>query len=228
VGRAALVWPVRAREQGVAAKLLGEVLDELRLRGVIVAQALTTPDRPQEAEMFENAGFEDGGELLYMIATEEAFLSEPPRSDIEFEIVSPDDSELARVIADTYQGSFDCPIVDGWRTIEDVLAGYLATGTHRAELWRLLRRGDKPVGCLLLSDFPEYEQGELTYLGICPQYRGQGLGLAATRWLLHFARHNTWQQVLLAVDAQNQPAQRIYVEAGFREVAVRRLMARRL
>jgi mycothiol synthase len=227
-GRAALVWPVRATDQSLAANLLETVLDELRRRGVIVAQALTTPDQPQEAQLLHSAGFADGGELLYMAATEEAFLAESPRSDITFEVVSPADAELARIVADTYQGSLDCPIVDGWRTIEDVLAGYLATGTHRQELWRLLRRGGQAVGCLLLSDFPEHEQGELTYLGICPQYRGQGLGLIATRWLLHFASQANWQQVLLAVDAHNQPARRVYLAAGFREVAVRRLLARRL
>jgi len=34
--------------------------------------------------------------------------------------------------------------------------------------------------------------------------------------------------LLLAVDAQNQPARRLYQNAGFREVTVRRLFARRL
>ena len=227
-GRAALVWPVRAIEQGVAANLLDKALDELRLRGVIVAQALATPDEPQEAELFRSAGFADGGKLLYMAATEDAFLSQLPQGDIQFETVSPGNLELAGIVADTYQGSLDCPIVDGWRTIEDVLAGYLATGTHRPELWRLLRRGGEAVGCLVLSEFPEHRQGELTYLGISPRYRGRGLGLIATRWLLHFAREARWQQVLLAVDAQNRPARRIYEQAGFREVAVRKLLARRL
>jgi ribosomal protein S18 acetylase RimI-like enzyme len=227
-GRAALVWPVRAVAQEVAGNLLDQVLDELRLRGVVVAQALPTPDEPQEAHLFHSAGFADGGELLYMAATEEAFLSQPLAGDVAFEIVSPDDAELARVVAETYQGSLDCPLVDGWRTIEDVLAGYLATGTHRPELWRLLRRRGEAVGCLLLSDFPEYQQGELTYLGICPQHRGQGLGLIATRWTLHFAHQTNWQRVLLAVDAQNDPARRVYRDAGFHEVTTRRLLARRL
>jgi ribosomal protein S18 acetylase RimI-like enzyme len=227
-GRAALVWPVRSVAQEVAGNLLDRALDELRLRGVVVAQALATPDEPQETQLFHSAGFADGGELLYMAATEDAFLSQPPASDVAFDVVSPDDAELARVVAETYQGSLDCPLVDGWRTIEDVLAGYLGTGTHRAELWRLLRRRGEAVGCLLLSDFPEYQQGELTYLGICPQYRGQGLGLIATRWTLHFAQQTNWQQVLLAVDAQNEPARRVYCDAGFHEVTTRRLLARRL
>lgn len=227
-GRAALIWPVRASEETLAVGLLESALKELRSRGVIVAQALAMPDRSDEARPFQIAGFADGGELVYMAATQEAFLSEPPKSEVAFDIVSPDDPELARVVAETYQGSLDCPLVDGWRTIEDVLAGYLATGTHRPELWRLLRRQGEAVGCLLLSDFPEHQQGELTYLGISPRYRGHGLGLIATRWTLHFAHQTNWQQVLLAVDAQNEPARRVYRDAGFHEVTTRRLLARRL
>jgi ribosomal protein S18 acetylase RimI-like enzyme len=227
-GRAALIWPVRASDETLSIRLLERAIEELRSRGVIVAQALATPDRPDEGRPFQSAGFADGGELLYMAATDEAFLPQPPDSDVAFEIVSPDDPELARVVAETYRGSLDCPLVDGWRTIDDVLAGYLATGTHRPKLWRLLRRRGVAVGCLLLSDFPEHQQGELTYLGIDPQHRGQGLGLIATCWTLHFAAETKWQQVLLAVDAKNGPARSIYRDAGFHEVTVRRLLARRL
>jgi ribosomal protein S18 acetylase RimI-like enzyme len=135
---------------------------------------------------------------------------------------------LSRLIAATYQGSLDCPLVDGWREMEDIIAGYAATGTYRPGLWRLLRRGGESVGCLLLSDFPEHTQGELTYLGIHPDFRGQALGLAATRYLLHLAVQMQWRQVLLAVDASNHVARRIYEQAGFEQVAVRRLWARRL
>lgn len=227
-GRAALIWPVRASDETLAANLLERALVELRSRGVIVAQALATLDRPDEAKPFKSTGFVDGGELLYMAATQEVFLPELPKSEVAFDIVSGDNPELARVVAETYQGSLDCPLVDGWRTIDDVLAGYLATGTHRPELWRLLRRHGEAVGCLLLSDFPEHQQGELTYLGISPQDRGQGLGLVATRWTLHFAYQAKWQQVLLAVDAQNAPARRVYRDAGFHEAVTRRLLARRL
>lgn len=227
-GRAALIWPTRASSESLATSLLERALEELRSRGVIVAQTLATPDGSDDARPFQIAGFADGGELLYLAAAQEAFLRQPPESDVSFDIVSPDDPMLARVVDETYRGSLDCPLVDGWRTIDDVLAGYLATGTHRAELWRLLWRRGEAVGCLLLSDFPEHQQGELTYLGICPQHRGQGLGLIATRWTLHFAYQAKWQQVLLAVDAQNEPARRVYCEAGFHEVTVRRLLARRL
>lgn len=227
-GRAALIWPVRASTASLAVDLLQRALEELRSRGVAVAQALAAPDQPEETRPFQSAGFADGGELLYMAATEEAFLPKPPESGIDFDIVLSSDPELARVVAETYYGSLDCPLVDGWRTIEEVLAGYQATGTHRPELWRLLRRGGEAIGCLLLSDFPDHRQGELTYLGVCPQYRGQGLGLIATRWTLHFAQHMKWKQLLLAVDAHNKPARRIYRDAGFQEVTTRRLLARQL
>lgn len=227
-GKAALIWPVRTTDPSLAVRMLKTLIEELRKRGIAVAQALTTPEQQQDAQLFRDMGFADGGELQYMGATDDVFFSETPRSGIEFAIVSPDDPELARMVASTYQGSLDCPLVDGWRDVADVLAGYQATGTYRPELWRLLRREDVAVGCLVLSEFPEHSQGELTYLGIQPRHRGQGLGLAATGWVLHFARQAGWQQVLLAVDAQNLPARRIYSAAGFREVAVRRLYAKRL
>lgn len=227
-GKAALVWPIRAADPTLALDLLSLLIEQLRARSIIVAQALTAPEQREEYQLFRDAQFFDGGELLYMAAIADAFLDKPPSSEIAYEVVAPDNRELAQTIAATYQGSLDCPLVDGWREIEDVLAGYAATGTYRPGLWRLLRRGGETLGCLILSDFPEHGQGELTYLGIHPNYRGQGLGLAATRWLLHFARDIGWQQVLLAVDANNRPAVEIYSAAGFEEVATRRLLARRL
>lgn len=227
-GRAALIWPLKALDQTAGRELLSVVVDALRARGIIVAQAMLALDQADQAALFQEASFLDGGELVYMSAEAETFSDSSPASDLSFPEVSPDDPELARVVEATYRGSLDCPLVDGWRSVSDVLAGYRATGTWRPELWRLIRRGNETVGCLLLSDFPEYEQGELTYLGIDPQYRGQGLGLTASRWALSFARDAAWRRVLLAVDAQNEPARRLYEEAGFTEVTRRRLLARRL
>jgi RimJ/RimL family protein N-acetyltransferase len=226
-GRAALVWPIRPSRGELAAKLLSLLLNQLQARKVAAAHATTTLEQQDEFSLLRDAGFTDGGQLHYMAATEAAFLSDPPPSDLTFEIVPPDEPELARIVMASYQRSLDCPLLDGWRTIDDVLTGYQATGTFRPELWRLIRSGSNVVGCLLMSDFPEQAQGELTYLGIDPKFRGKGFGLMATRWLLHFGRQTGWRHILLAVDAQNVPAQRIYSAAGFRRVAVRRLLALR-
>src|SRR4051812_36634745 len=43
-GKAALVWPVRAIDEALARELLARLLNELRSRGVLVAQSLTSPD----------------------------------------------------------------------------------------------------------------------------------------------------------------------------------------
>jgi len=227
-GRAALLWPIKADSRQVGRDLLDFLMNELRARGIVVAQVVLPLDQTDQAALFQEASFFSGGELVYMSAEEDAFPIDLAQSDLEFPIVSPDDPELARVVEATYRDSLDCPLVDGWREISDVLAGYRATGTYRPELWRLVRCQGETVGCLLLSDFPEHEQGELTYLGIDPQYRGLGLGLKVSRWTLCFARQTSWRRVLLAVDAQNHPARRIYEEAGFADVARRTLLARRL
>jgi ribosomal protein S18 acetylase RimI-like enzyme len=227
-GRAALVWPVKAADREVGKELLHATVAELRTRGIIIAQVILALDQTEQMALFQGESFLLGGELVYMSAEEDAFPAEPTTSDLQFHVVAPEDPELIRVVEATYRGSLDCPMVDGWREIPDVLAGYRSTGAYRPELWRLIRRQHETVGCLLLSDFPEYEQGELTYLGIDPQYRGLGLGLASSRWTVSFARDVGWHRVLLAVDAQNHPARRIYEEAGFAEVARRLLLARKL
>ena len=227
-GRAAFIWPIRAAHDDLSAQLLNELLAELMRRAVLVAQVLLTIEQAAEARLFQSAGFIAGGELIYMSASEETFLSQTPSGELEFPIVAPDDPELARILATTYQGSLDCPLVDGWREVSDVLAGYRATGTFRPDLWRLIRSRGETVGCLVLSDFPENCQGELTYLGIDPFCRGRGFGLAAAQWALHLAAQIGWSQVLLAVDAHNGPARRIYRAAKFTEIALRRLLVRRL
>lgn len=228
IGRTAFIWPIRAVDASLSARLLNELLAALQQQGVVVAQALLSLEQVAEVQLFQLGGFVAGGELIYMSADQETFLSQPPVGELEFPVVAPDDPELARIVAATYQGSLDCPLVDGWREVSDVLAGYRATGTFRPDLWRLIRSQGQTVGCLVLSDFPENGQGELTYVGITPACRGLGLGLAATQWALHLGVEIGWSQLLLAVDAHNGPARRIYRAAGFTEIAVRRLLVRRL
>jgi ribosomal protein S18 acetylase RimI-like enzyme len=227
-GRSALIWPLRVDKPRFCVDVLQSLLQELRDVGVLVAQTLSAPEQHEQKAVFLSAGFCDGGRLLYMAAERSRFLTELPVSDLEFAVVSPDDPALAAVVAASYAGSLDCPLVDGWRPINDVLAGYRATGTYRSGLWRLIQRRGENVGCLLLSDFSEQKHGELTYLGVDPQFRGQGIGQLAMQWLLNFAWKMEWQHIVLAVDAQNGPALRIYQTAGFQEIAQRQLVVFRV
>ncbi len=95
------------------------------------------------------------------------------------------------------------------------MAGYRALGTFDPAHWLLVSEGPDDVGCVLLADHPSSDQAELVYLGVVPEARGRGIGLAMTRhaqWLAHCAGRG---QLVVAVDAANTPALDVYAESGF-------------
>ncbi|MEE3371348.1 MAG: GNAT family N-acetyltransferase [Planctomycetota bacterium] len=122
---------------------------------------------------------------------------------------------LKKVLSATYTETLDCPQLNALRDIEDVLEGYRATGTSRADGWWLLRYDDQDVGCLLLADFPRNRQIELVYLGLIPTARGKGWGRFLVRYAQWFAFQANRDQLVLAVDSTNHPAQTLYWDAGF-------------
>ena len=142
------------------------------------------------------------------------------------------DARLRAVIERTYQGSLDCPAVDGLRTIDEVLAGYRATGLYRAERWLIASASLEPagpvsdVGCLLLAEQPASGHWELLYMGVVPEARGRGWGLDMVRRAVSMAQHAGATGVLLAVDAANLPGLQMYAAADFTAFDRRKLYLR--
>jgi ribosomal protein S18 acetylase RimI-like enzyme len=124
-------------------------------------------------------------------------------------------SRLAELIERTYEGTQDCPVLNGVRTTDDVVAGYRAVGEFRPENWLIASDRERDVACLLLADHPAFDQLELVYLGVIPQARGSGLGYVLTRHAQWMARQAGRGKLVLAVDADNAPALRLYAQAGF-------------
>jgi mycothiol synthase len=226
-GRAALCWPPRGDSPQLAAQLFAALLLEVERRGTAVAQGLIDIAARGDAEAFLRAGFQFAGELVYMAAEIAPIAASPVEPVLSFVAVAADDPRLAATITDSYRGSLDCPLVDGWRAIDDVLAGYQGTGIFRPELWQLAMRDGAPVGCLLLSEYAEQRQGEIVYLGLTPAARGNGWGRLLLEQAVGLGRTRGWGQLLLAVDAANHPARRIYQAAGFLELLRRQLFVRR-
>ena len=89
----------------------------------------------------------------------------------------------------SYEGTLDCPALNGVRDLPDVLASYRACGEFDpAERWFIACRGERDVGCLLLADHPDADQWEIVYVGLVPEERGRGSGLALTRHAQWLAR----------------------------------------
>jgi ribosomal protein S18 acetylase RimI-like enzyme len=173
-------------------------------------------DQVSEEAGFRAAGYTSAATLLYMACDGASYPDQPPDLELSLEPVTPtSEPRLEALIEASYQGTLDCPLLNGLRTTQDVLAGYRAVGTRRPELWLLARRGKEDAGCLILADHPEVDNLELVYLGLIPAVRGNGYGLALTRHALWLARQLQRQRVVLAVDASNTPAIRLYEAAGF-------------
>ena len=219
-GRTAAVWPPRTvdRESSqVSAQLLHFADEYLFTHKVRLAQCLLEPDAGPDTFELISAGFEHAADLLYMASSSETFPEGPPVHTLHFERYRPESEQLRlnELLLSTYEGTLDCPALDGIRKPDDVLAGYQATGDSNSNHWYFIRDKIGDVGCLLLSDHPQDDQWELIYVGFVPASRGQGWGLEATRQAQWMTSQAGRQRLVLAVDAANIPALRIYSAAGF-------------
>ena len=218
-GATAVVWPpelVDGEEGQTAAALMDATVDFLQAQPITMAQALVEADSRVAAVRLETAGFKHATDLLYMVSTEASFPTTTPKSSLEFEPTNElNRSQLAHVVEQTYEQTRDCPSLGGVRNIEDVLAGYQATGVFDQARWLIVRSEARDVGCLLLADHPETEHMELVYMGIVPEARGNGWGVLVTRWAQWITRTAGRERLVLAVDAANSPALDMYTHCGF-------------
>ncbi|MBI3464220.1 MAG: GNAT family N-acetyltransferase [Planctomycetes bacterium] len=140
----------------------------------------------------------------------------PPLAFVPY---SPELREVfARVVQRTYVGTLDCPELDGLRSIDDVLAGYRASGVFRPDLWLLARDGSENLGCVLLCHWPEEKRCELQYMGLVPEARGRRLGTALGLRAIQTAHEVGAAELCLAVDVRNYLATTMYRSLGFDEM----------
>ena len=112
--------------------------------------------------------------------------------------------EYRRLLMRCHDDSLDCPELNQRRPADDILTGYLDTApdTHG---WNLALWHGSPVGVAITT------LGELTFIGLIPEVRGQGLGSVFLRQILD-RMHGPCR---LIVDERNIPARRMYDRAGF-------------
>jgi len=223
-GHTAVVWPPR-QAMDEARKMVGWLYDAvcqyMTAKKVRLAQCLVNTDSGPDAEGLRGAGFDYATDLLYMVSSHERFPECPLGCELTYQPYTPADHQrLASLVEQTYQGTLDCPALDGVRSIQDVLMGYQATGEYDPSRWLFIQSqtGDAEtgsVGCLLLADHPRDKQWELIYMGLVPEARGRGWGLEATRQAQWQVRQAGRDRLVLAVDATNKYAVRVYAEAGF-------------
>jgi ribosomal protein S18 acetylase RimI-like enzyme len=218
-GRTATLWPPagpKPVEASVTSALVDRAIDVAKAQGAMLVQSLLVTDAGDDAEALRRAGFAHIADLLYLVSVSAEFPSACPASNLAFLPQGAHDlEEIAGIVARTYQGTRDCPALNGVRAIEDVMAGYRAIGRFRPELWLIARTADGDSGCVILADHAPLAVWELVYLGVVPESRGRGLGLEITRYAQWLCARENVERLALAVDASNKPALEMYAAAGF-------------
>ena len=219
-GRTAVLWPpatLHGEASELNAPLIAAALEFLESAGTALAQTLLRGSEMPLASAFQNAGFEKLTDLVYLVAPA-CTPTASPSWPLQFEPYrSSERARLGRLIERTYVGSLDCPTIDGAREIDDVVAGYQATGVFDPSRWFFARHADRDAGVLLLADHPPAKHWELVYMGIVPEARGRGWGEMVARHALEQAGKSGAEQVVLAVDAKNTHGRTAYARAGFSE-----------
>ena len=230
----ALVWPPVITCQttdvaGAEKALMSRLCDEIDSIGAKLSQCLLTPDDVTETELLQGHGFIHAADMF--------FLARPlTRGDCEMDSsVGELDHEIfceankdryASVIEQTYQGSLDCPFLNGFRSGSDALASHKLSGRFDSSGWRLYRQETEDLGVLMLNEHPDQDAIELVYFGIVPEFRGEGLGRRILAEGVRTAAKSGRSVMFLAVDCGNTYANALYSELGFTELARRRVMIR--
>jgi len=217
-GASGLVWPPQVVEsagrRAIEDQLVQAASAWLRLRGAKLAQALLGPAEADLAQPLERNGFAHVTRLIYLrhpLELTSQCLAEP----LAYRTYVQDVTRFHETLLRTYVDSHDCPEVTGVRTIDEIIDGHRAQGKYDPERWWLAVEAERPVGVLLLTDTPELNSWDVSYVGVVPEARGSGIGRQLVFKALLEARLVDATQLTLSVDARNQPAIGLYRSVGF-------------
>lgn len=222
-------------DTAAAEALIGFTLEQRP--DLLLAQTLIDTNQPSLAAPFFAAGFTTLATLHYLQRV--LRVAPPPPGPhapaFEAHTYGPATHALFRAaLAASYEGSLDCPAIDGIRNLDDILASHQSAGGSAADfdpsLWTVLTSQGAPAAVLLLGPPGGAGSGamELVYLGVALGFRGKSLGKHLLRLALHQAWTHGCHQLTLAVDAANTPALRVYHAMGFARIHERLALMRDL
>jgi ribosomal protein S18 acetylase RimI-like enzyme len=125
---------------------------------------------------------------------------------------------FAAALVATYEGTLDCPELNGTRTGEEILAGYHSGILHNQDApdWFLVSFRNQVIGVLMFGPNHRTATAELSYVGLIPSMRGYGYGGEILRFALRHAAGTGAEWMTLSVDVRNLPAIRLYERHAFR------------
>lgn len=215
-GAACLFW-LPTQTDALADALVRDGLAWCRSIGCKIAQAFVVPEELPRTQPLLREGFRH---VTRMYALQHRLNDLPSigASVLRYETLrATPNGEFAATLQRTYEGTLDCPELNGVRTVAEIIAGHQAEGRFDPDRWWLARSGTQAVGVVMLTELEDGLMWDLSYMGIVPEFRGQGHGRALLGHALRCARAGLAVRLLVGVDARNLPARRLYASAGFVE-----------
>jgi ribosomal protein S18 acetylase RimI-like enzyme len=219
-GASGLVWPPQIADSGQQAELEDALVQRagqlLRQGGARLGQALLNPAEADLGRPLLRNGFTHITSLWYMrhfldLSTEVLTVEER----LTYQPWTRDPRRFQETLLLTYEGTRDCPEVNGIRTLDEVLEGHRAQGRYDPERWWLALARNRPVGVLLLTELLDGQGWDVSYIGVVPAARRRGVGRELLSKALLEARTAEAGQLTLSVDARNQPAWNLYSRLCF-------------
>ncbi len=221
-GRSCQFWLPQAISDDVAEALTRAGLAWCWDAGCALAQAILPGDLLGAATPMLRAGFRHVTQMAFL---QHSLRELPEPSSLRFatfDEVGPDLFETT--LGRTYEGTLDCPELNGARSSSDILAGHRAAGLDRPELWWLAWADDEPAGVVLLTEPPDRLAWDLAYVGVVPPQRQRGIGRALLLHALHAAASEVCSSLAVAVDVRNAPARSLYESVGFTALDTREVL----
>jgi len=100
----------------------------------------------------------------------------------------------------------------------DDLDGIMAEPWFDASAFLVMREGDRMIGYCWLK--VEHDVGELYVVGVDPAYQGRGIGRQLVEAGLAELAHRGIRESSLYVEADNEPALKLYTSLGYTEYSV--------
>jgi mycothiol synthase len=220
-GASALVWPPQAlsspEKQHIEDQLMRFGIGWVKDRGAKLAQTLLSPREHYLGAALERNGLAHVTSLWYLRHDlKPVHKGSRPGESLVYRTYNRCDRDIFHeTLLRTYEGTSDCPEVNGVRSLQEILEGHQAQGSHNPERWWLASAGGQPVGVLLLTEIPEWHGWDVSYLGVVPAARRCGIGKELTRKAIEESRAAGAGQLTLAVDTRNRPAWDLYTSFGF-------------
>jgi ribosomal protein S18 acetylase RimI-like enzyme len=219
-GAGGLVWlpwvvegPLRQAQED---QLVETASSWLRRRGAKVIQAFLRAEETSRAGPLLRGGFQHVTRLRYLRHSLAEAVNSQPSAPARYQTFgSCDPAVFRQTLLRTYEGTLDCPELNGVRTVEEILAGHQAQGLYRPDRWWLAFDEKQPIGVLLTTEVFGGQGWDLSYVGVVPERRGRGWGRRLVQLALAEARAAGAPALVVAVDARNLPAWKLYTGLDF-------------